>query len=158
MARARALSVTVQDVSGAAGVPPAAKLEAWARCAFGARARGEVTVRVVTARESAALNKRYRRKRGATNVLSFPADPPRPLRGAESLPIGDLVICAAVVEREARAQRKPQAAHWAHMVVHGVLHLQGYDHETESQARLMEARERKLLATLGFPDPYSRIE
>jgi probable rRNA maturation factor len=158
MARLRALAVAVQDVSGAAGVPSAAKLKAWARRAFGARTRGELTVRVVTARESAALNKRYRHKRGATNVLSFPADPPRAARGAESLPVGDLVICATVVAREARAQRKPPAAHWAHMIVHGALHLRGYDHETESQARVMETRERKLLAALGFLDPYSRIE
>ena len=75
--------------------------------------------------------------------------------GPELLPLGDLVICAAVVQREAHEQGKPAPAHWAHMVVHGVLHLQGYDHETGAEAATMEARERELLAALGFPDPYS---
>ena len=88
--------------------------------------------------------------------LSFPADAP-PIGGTprELLPFGDLVICAEVVEREAREQGKPLAAHWAHMVVHGALHLQGYDHENERDAGIMEARETALLAELGFSDPYS---
>ena len=106
---------------------------------------------------STELNSRYRGKEGPTNVLSFSA------RGAEAppaaadelLPFGDVVICAEVVEREAREQGKAPAAHWAHMVVHGTLHLQGYDHESVRDASIMEARERVLLAELGFPDPYS---
>jgi probable rRNA maturation factor len=114
-------------------------------------------VRVVDERESAELNSRYRGKKGATNVLSFPAESPAPPKATavDLLPFGDVVICAAVVEREARAQGKLLAAHWAHMIVHGALHLQGYDHEKPRDAAAMEARERTLLAKLGFPDPYS---
>jgi probable rRNA maturation factor len=111
-------------------------------------------LRIVTAEESADLNSRYRGKPGPTNVLSFPAEPPAG-PGDELLPFGDVVMCAAVVEREAHEQGKEPAAHWAHMVVHGVLHLQGYDHENVRDAGIMEARERELLAALGFPDPYS---
>jgi probable rRNA maturation factor len=152
--RARAVAVTVQNASRSAGVPQPRVLERWARHALAADVRGEITVRIVGERESAELNWRYRRKRGATNVLSFPVDAP-PEGGGELLPFGDLVICAKVVAREAREQGKPAAAHWAHMVVHGALHLQGYDHETARDAGIMEARERALLAELGFPDPYS---
>ena len=109
---------------------------------------------VVAAEESAELNSRYRGKNGPTNVLSFPAEAPAAAVD-ELLPFGDVVICADVVEREAREQGKAPAAHWAHMVVHGVLHLQGYDHEKLRDASIMEAREQALLAALGFPDPYS---
>jgi probable rRNA maturation factor len=153
--RARAVIVTVQNASRSAGVPARKELERWARSALAAEARGELTVRIVDEEESADLNSRYRRKKGATNVLSFPAEAPPAAAGRELLPFGDVVICAPVVEREAREQRKPPAAHWAHMVVHGALHLQGYDHEKEQDARIMEARERALLGELGFPDPYS---
>jgi probable rRNA maturation factor len=126
------------------------------RGALKADVRGELTVRVVGERESAELNERYRGKKGATNVLSFRAEAP-PAADGELLPFGDLVICADVVERESREQGKTPAAHWAHMVVHGALHLQGYDHENVRDASIMEARERELLAELGFPDPYSII-
>jgi probable rRNA maturation factor len=155
MSKARTLAVTVQDAAGAAGTPSAQQLRAWARHALGPAARGELTLRIVDEEESAALNSRYRGKRGSTNVLSFGTEPPTAAIDGELLPLGDLVICAAVVQREAREQGKPVPAHWAHMVVHGVLHLQGYDHETSAQAATMEARERELLAALGFPDPYS---
>ena len=87
-------------------------------------------------------------------MLSFPAEVEQ-AGGEELLPFGDIVICAEVVEREAREQGKVPAAHWAHMVVHGALHLQRYDHESLQDASIMEARERELLAKLGFPDPYS---
>jgi probable rRNA maturation factor len=155
--RARAVAVTVQNTVGGACVPEAAQVRKWARSALTPDVRGELTVRIVDENESAALNSRYRGKQGATNVLSFPAqttDPPSMAAG-ELLPVGDVVICADVVEREAREQGKPLAAHWAHMVVHGTLHLQGYDHEKPRDATVMEARERALLAKLGFPDPYS---
>lgn len=155
MARARRLAVTVQDAAGVADTPSPQKLRAWARHALGETARGELTLRIVDEEESAALNFRYRGKRGPTNVLSSGADEPPGAAGVELLPLGDLVICAAVVQREARERGKPAPAHWAHMVVHGVLHLQGYDHETSAEAATMEARERELLAALGFPDPYS---
>jgi probable rRNA maturation factor len=152
--RARAAVVTVQKLSGGKAVPAAAQLKRWARGALGTGVRGEITLRIVGAEESAELNARYRRKRGPTNVLSFPAGTPA-APADEVLPFGDVVICAEVVEREAREQGKRPAAHWAHMVVHGVLHLQGYDHEKVRDASIMEARERELLADLGFPDPYS---
>lgn len=152
--RTRMVAVAVQNATTADDVPSPAQLRRWVRKALGPRARGELTVRIVSGGESAALNARYRGKRGATNVLSFPAEPPAG-RTAELLPIGDIVICASVVAREAREQGKPLHAHWAHMVVHGALHLQGYDHEKDRDANAMEARERSLLADLGFPDPYS---
>jgi probable rRNA maturation factor len=154
-ARARAVAVAVQDASGAPQVPSAARLRAWAKLALGKEASGELTVRVVGVEEGAELNSQYRGKQGPTNVLSFPAGRLPDALGAELLPLGDLVICAAVVEREAREQGKALEAHWAHMVIHGALHLQGYDHETRVEAAEMEARERSLLAELGFPDPYS---
>jgi probable rRNA maturation factor len=152
--RAGAVVVTVQNASRGGAVPAAAELKRWARSALASGVRGEVTVRVVAAEESAELNSRYRGKQGPTNVLSFPAEAPAAAEG-ELLPFGDVVICADVVEREAREQGKAPAAHWAHMVVHGVLHLQGYDHEKLRDASIMEAREQALLAELGFPDPYS---
>jgi probable rRNA maturation factor len=155
--RARAVVVTVQNSSRAAGVPSPALVRKWARLALADEVRGELTVRIVEERESAALNSRYRGKKGATNVLSFSAEgaelPPAP--STELLPFGDVVICAAVVEREAREQGKAAKAHWAHLVIHGTLHLQGYDHEQARAAGAMETRERALLAKLGFPDPYS---
>ena len=155
--RARAVVVTVQSAARGSGVPKAAELKRWALRALAADVRGELTVRIVDERESAELNSRYRGKKGPTNVLSFPAGGAgAPAAGGEELlPYGDVVICADVVEREAREQDKALAAHWAHMVVHGALHLQGYDHENVRDAGIMEARERSLLAELGFPDPYS---
>jgi probable rRNA maturation factor len=153
--RSRAVVVTVQHAADGAKAPAAAELRKWARAALAPGVRGEVTVRIVGEQESADLNERYRGKKGATNVLSFRGEGALTGGSEELLPFGDLVICAGVVEREAREQGKPLAAHWAHMVVHGALHLQGYDHEKVRDARTMEARERELLATLGFPDPYS---
>jgi probable rRNA maturation factor len=152
--RARAVAVAVQKATRAAGVPPAARLTRWALAALERKARGELTVRVVGRGESAALNARYRGKRGPTNVLSFPGEAGA-AKSRELLPLGDVVICASVVAREAREQGKRLAAHWAHMVVHGTLHLQGYDHENARDAKRMEARELKVLRALGFPDPYS---
>lgn len=153
--RARAVVVTVQHAAAGAGAPAAAELRKWARAALAPDVRGELTLRIVGQRESAELNARYRGKAGPTNVLSFPAESPALGSGDELLPYGDVVICADVVAREAREQGKPLAAHWAHMVVHGALHLQGYDHENRRDAGIMEARERALLNDLGFPDPYS---
>ena len=129
--------------------PGPASLRRWARLAAGAR-RGELGIRVVGAGESRALNARWRGRDAATNVLSFPAAPE--LAGRQ---IGDIVVCAPVVAREAREQGKALAAHWAHMVVHGTLHLLGFDHERERDARKMEGRERALLARLGLGDPYA---
>ncbi len=137
--------------------PSARLLTEWARLAAGRRgARAGLAIRVVTPAESERLNRTYRGKHRPTNVLSFAADPAVPAAAgrAEPAPLGDLAICARVVAREAREQKKSLAAHWAHMVVHGVLHLLGYDHDHEPDARRMERRERVLLARLGFADPY----
>ena len=133
-------------------VPGAERLAAWARAAAG-RAGGGLAIRVVTPTESRRLNRTYRGLDRATNVLSFPAGGAGRAPG-EPAPLGDLAICAALVAREARAQRKRQAEHWAHMVVHGTLHLLGYDHERGPDALRMERRERRVLARLGFADPY----
>jgi probable rRNA maturation factor len=159
------LAVSVQLATPRRGVPHARSLDRWARAAFAQRRRGPLagdaalTIRVVGAAESRRLNRTWRGKDKPTNVLSFPADPlPAGVRGRETgepQPIGDLAICAAVVAREAREQGKPAQAHWAHMVVHGVLHLLGYDHENERDATVMEAREVRILATFGYPDPYA---
>ncbi|HJY38005.1 MAG TPA: rRNA maturation RNase YbeY [Steroidobacteraceae bacterium] len=132
-------------------MPHARSFARWANaaCAAGiARSRSqatELTIRVVGAAESRRLNRTWRGKDKPTNVLSFAADAPV---------LGDLAICAPVVAREAREQGKSPAAHWAHMVVHGVLHLLGYDHENDRDAARMEARETKILAQLGMPNPY----
>jgi probable rRNA maturation factor len=106
-----------------------------------------VTLRFVGAREGRSLNARYRGRDYATNVLTFVYDDVAPLTG-------DLVLCTPVVRREAREQGKPFRAHCAHLVIHGMLHLQGYDHERDAEARRMEAREARILAGLGYPDPY----
>jgi probable rRNA maturation factor len=124
----------------------------WTDAVLGARASGrEVAVLLVGERRSRTLNERYRGRDRSTNVLSFPA-PPVTARSAGSL--GDLVICPAVLRAEAREQHKAVRAHWAHMVVHGLLHLLGYDHEGDREARRMERREVEVLRRLGFANPY----
>ena len=149
---APAVSVDLDDASGAAGVPSAGQFRQWAEAAFaGRRDAAELSIRVVDEKEGAELNSRYRGKAYATNVLSFPAELPA---GVPLPAVGDLVICAAVVAREADAQGKPAEAHWAHLTVHGCLHLIGYDHEDDRQAAEMEPLETAILAKLGFPDPY----
>ncbi|HEY5791387.1 MAG TPA: rRNA maturation RNase YbeY [Gammaproteobacteria bacterium] len=149
---AAASPVAVQFAAARAGRPAAARLRRWAEHVLQAEgARGELTLRVVEAAEGAELNATWRGKRGATNVLSFPLDAPP---GAPQRWLGDVVLCAPVVEREAAEQGKPLAAHWAHMVVHGVLHLLGHDHLEAAQAARMESLEIALLGQLGYPDPY----
>jgi len=153
--RAPRLAVAIEDASRAAGVPSAAALRkaAAAALAVGRRARRDaaLAIRIVGAREAKAINRRWRGKGYAPNVLSFPAALPA---GVPSPLLGDLVICAPVVTAEARAQGKRPGAHWAHMVVHGVLHLLGHDHARPAEALRMERLERRALATLGHPDPY----
>lgn len=134
----------IQRASRASHIPSDASLRRWARAVLPADA--QVTVRFVGETEARRLNREYRGKDYATNVLSFPYSR-NPLAG-------DLVICAPVVAREAREQGKAVRAHYAHLVIHGCLHLQGMDHEREKEAARMERRERKLLASLGFADPY----
>jgi len=112
-------------------------------------------IRIVDEQESAQLNRDFRGKDYATNVLSFsPELPAMVLEALEDCPLGDLAICAPVVLREAAEQGKSAQAHWAHMVIHGLLHLQGHDHETDAQADVMEDLERRILKELGFTDPY----
>jgi probable rRNA maturation factor len=140
------VALTVQRAARAAHIPSDRRLRAWARAVL--PEKSEVTVRYVGATEGRRLNRDFRGKDYATNVLSFPYGATR------SRVSGDLVICAPVVAREAREQGKPVEAHHAHLLVHGLLHLRGYDHEREDEARRMERRERSVLAKLGFPDPY----
>ncbi len=145
----RSQPINVQRRVKAVGVPAPATLRKWALTAL-EDTDGDLTIRIVDEDESAALNARFRNKPQPTNVLSFGYE-------AEALDepvLGDLVICAPVVAREATAQGKDPRSHWAHMVVHGILHLRGHDHECEADAAVMEAREREILASLGFDDPY----
>ena len=137
-------SVQIQRASRAAHIPSDASLRKWASAAG---VRGTVTVRYVGEAEGRRLNREFRGKDYATNVLSFPYCA-KPLEG-------DIVICAPVVAREARTQGKNVRMHHAHMLVHGLLHLAGFDHERGREAQKMESRERAILARLGFPDPYA---
>ena len=141
------LELAIQRASRAAHIPSDRKLRAWARAA--APRGGRVTVRYVAEAEGIRLNRQFRGKDHATNVLSFPY-----AEGARALE-GDVVVCASVVAREAKAQGKSLEAHHAHLFVHGLLHLAGLDHEKGAkQAAAMERRERKILRKLGFSDPY----
>ena len=146
--------LSVQVAAARRGLPRKAVIQRWARAALKGLRRKKVAlgVRLVEARESAALNRRYRGKSGCTNVLSFPFEAPA---GTRSDVLGDIVICAPVVIREARALRRPAPAHWAHMVVHGILHLRGYDHQHPKDAAVMERREARILRTLGVANPYN---
>jgi len=146
------LAVEVQLAVKGDSLPSRGVLRDWARAAWRDSARdAEVVIRVADESESRQLNHEYRRKDRATNVLSFPYEP---VPEIDLDHIGDLLICAPVVEREAVEQHKHPHAHWAHMVVHGMLHLQGFDHVSEAQAREMEALETTILRGLGFPAPY----
>lgn len=113
----------------------------------------EVCIRIVDEAESQRLNAQYRKKNSATNVLSFHYDLPAPAQ-EENHFLGDLVICGSVLAKEAQSQHKTLEAHWAHMIIHGLLHLMGYDHQNEQQALAMESREISMLANLNFPNPY----
>ncbi|MDR2212023.1 MAG: rRNA maturation RNase YbeY [Pseudomonadales bacterium] len=148
------VTVDLQNHSGSREVPLRRQFKHWALAALAAvapeRAVNRLSIRLVDENESAQLNGQYRHKSGPTNVLSFPLPP----QLQESPELGDLAICAQVVEREAREQGKRGDAHWAHLTVHGVLHLRGYDHEVEAEARVMEALETRILQQLGYPDPY----
>ncbi|MDR6993036.1 rRNA maturation RNase YbeY [Luteimonas sp. 3794] len=139
------------------GLPAAASFRRWAGAALSARIReADLAIRLVDEDEGRALNRHYRGKDYATNVLSFPADLPEGLPEGVRLPLlGDLVLCAPVVAREATEQGKSLNAHYAHLTVHGVLHLLGWDHEDDRDAEAMEQLEREILAGLGIDDPYA---
>jgi len=135
--------------------PPIAELTAWTCAALGKRALGaELALRVVSTAESRRLNVKFRGRDAPTNVLSFPAQKLPRLRRAGARPLGDLVICARLLRSEARSQGKTLRAHWAHLVVHGALHLIGYDHERARDAAHMQRREIQVLKGLGFANPY----
>ena len=135
-------------------VLPRHKVTRWIRHALATDA--EITVRIVGAEEGQQLNRDYRKKDYATNVLTFAYDEGEDMPLPEGLPLmGDLVLCRQVVEREAAEQGKALDAHYAHLSVHGMLHLQGFDHEDDAEAEEMEAHEREILAALGYPDPYA---
>jgi probable rRNA maturation factor len=140
------LALTVQSTVDREGIPSPATLRRYAQAALERAAN--VTLRIVDGREGRALNRRYRGRDYATNVLTFVYDDGMSLAG-------DIVLCAPVVAREAREQHKTQRAHYAHLVIHGMLHLQGYDHERSDDAARMEAREVEVLRSLGVEDPYA---
>jgi len=146
------LQVDIQKAT-AEPVPDEEDIRRWINAALQHRSEdAELTLRIVDLDEMTSLNDDYRNKQGATNVLSFPADLPEEIK----LPLlGDIVVCAPVVVREAIEQSKAEDAHWAHLVVHGTLHLLGYDHIEENDALAMEALETSILASLNYPCPYS---
>lgn len=146
------LMLEVQREIEADGIPSVEVLRSWAKAVLeGRKEVVELVIRIVDESESRTLNREYRHLDRSTNVLSFSSDLPAVV-GSNLL--GDLVICAPVVEREAREQGKPANLHWAHMVVHGVLHLLGFDHQNEQEAGAMERVEQEVMDRLGFPDPY----
>jgi probable rRNA maturation factor len=157
------LTLHVQSVVARVGLPTSRRLQQWAEAAYRVhhaahRSRrkiepAQVSLRIVGSAEGRKLNRQWRDKDYATNVLSFPAGE-MPEVNSEPVELGDIVICAPVIKREAREQGKTSDAHWAHMMIHGVLHLLGHDHEVERDAQVMEACEVALLAALGFDNPY----
>jgi probable rRNA maturation factor len=152
------LDVAVSYAAPRAGLPAAVSFRRWVAAALDGRIReADLAVRIVGAREGRALNRHYRGKDYATNVLSFPADIADGVKlpkGVKLPLLGDIVLCAPVVAREAREQKKPLAAHYAHLTVHGALHLLGWDHQDAREAECMEQLEREILAGLGIGDPY----
>jgi len=152
------LSIDVQVTCSCAGMPADADIRSWATVVLDQLDYNdtvEISVRIVDEDESRMLNRTYRGKDKPTNVLSFPAGMDHYLPEEAATPLGDIVLCAPVVEREATEQGKHQADHWAHLIVHGTLHLLGFDHETEAQAGEMESLEREILASRGVSDPYA---
>lgn len=156
------VELALQVACDAENLPDERDIEKWlgdvvAAVRGNAGRAGEIGVRIVSDVEGRDLNRRYRGQNSATNVLSFPAAPAdafTQLAADEPLPLGDLVLCAPVIAREANEQGKPERAHWQHLLVHGALHLLGYDHGTDAEAADMEALEIRLLAARGVDNPY----
>ncbi len=147
--------VEIQAVYQSQGQPDERQIQNWIDAALQDYPQdSEIVVRIVDQDESAQLNRQYRHKNGPTNILSFPADVPD---GIDLNLLGDLVICAPVLEQEALAQGKLLAHHWAHIIVHGVLHLLGYDHSGGDEARVMEAKEINILQQFNISNPYLEI-
>jgi len=148
-------SVEIQTIFESAGQPSEAQIQLWVDTALEEFEQDtEIVVRIVDESESAELNEQYRHKQGPTNILSFPVEIPE---GIDLNLLGDLVICAPVLEKEAQQQNKILAHHWAHIIMHGVLHLLGYDHLDDEQAEEMESKEIALLQQLNIPNPYQQV-
>lgn len=146
--------IDVQRAVSEMSVPSVAQLKRWAKTTLQQKVpTAELTIRIVDKEEITNLNATYRHKNKATNILSFPFATPLGIE-CETPLLGDIVICAEVIAEEAQAQQKAILAHWAHMIVHGILHLLGYDHEKEADAEIMEAEEIRILHILGFTNPY----
>ncbi len=146
------IELELQIATNIKTLPHPSQFKEWVSATFWQRLdTAELTIRLVDSEESANLNQEYRHKSGPTNVLSFPYEP---MPGIVSKFIGDIVICAPVVESESLKKDKPLLAYWAHMVIHGTLHLLGYDHETAEDSTEMEAIETEIMLRLGFPPPY----
>jgi probable rRNA maturation factor len=151
------LITDVQNVSSDPGVPASALIEIWAATAYSkvAEEKAELTVRIVDEDDGRQLNEQYRKQETATNVLSFPfEDPPN----VKTDILGDIVACAPVISREAQEQGKTLHAHWAHLIVHGVLHLCGFNHEVNEDAQIMQRLETEIVEHLGFSNPYSQFD
>lgn len=147
-----AVELEVQRATTWGPLPTDEQFGLWVRTALRGRAPAELAIRIVDREESRRLNRQYRGKDAPTNVLSFPAELPKDI-GLNLL--GDILICAPQVAEEALAQGKAEQAHWAHLTIHGVLHLLGYDHHLAAEAEVMEGIEIALLASLGIPNPYA---
>ena len=148
MSAAHKLSLSVQYAANAKNLPTRNQFRRWAKAAL--QRDAAMTLRIVDEVEGRELNRNYRGKDYATNVLTFVYDDAAPLSG-------DVVICAPIVEKEAREQHKELHAHYAHLTIHALLHLQGYDHENEADAAVMEARETAIMLKLGYADPYQVV-
>ena len=148
-------NIEIQAIFESAGQPDQQQIQLWVDAALeGYDQDTEIVVRIVDEQESAELNEQYRHKSGPTNILSFPLDVPE---GIQLDLLGDLVICAPVLEKEALQQDKLLTHHWAHIIVHGVLHLLGYDHIDDDEAELMENKEIAILNKLNINNPYTEV-
>lgn len=147
--------ITFENASRNKNIPSRYYFQRWTNAALTNRKKAStIHIRIVNKTESAYLNATYRHKQGPTNILSFPFETPR---GISCSLLGDLVICASVIQQEAREQKKSLLAHWAHITIHGTLHLLGYDHIKNQDALQMEALEIKLLEQLGYANPYDYV-
>ncbi len=145
-------NIDIQNASSLNALPTESELSEWVEAALGdTGTEVELSIRIVDEEESKALNYQYRQKNRPTNVLSFPCELPPEV---DIKLLGDLVICAPIVEKEAKEQEKSPTSHWAHMIIHGTLHLLGYDHIHDDDAEKMESTEIRLMQQLGYPSPY----
>jgi len=146
------MNMDIQNVSEVSSLPSNETIIQWAELALDEKHKdAEITLRVVDEEEGHMLNKEWRNKNSATNVLSFPIG--EPIEQAPNL-LGDIVVCAPIVEKEAKIQEKNIEAHWAHLIIHGILHLQGYDHQSDDDANIMESKEIIILKKIGYANPY----